>query len=109
MAEGTCAAKQMEECLSRLKNHDEQIHSIAGLLKDLNLKLTTMEAKLDQSIMSKSEGQETDGSVKGDANLLFTLCPDHSNTTDVDVNNDIQQVLDEFSEVFAQPMELPPS
>ncbi|KAI3665107.1 hypothetical protein L6452_43725 [Arctium lappa] len=70
MAERTLAAKQMEECLYRLKNHYKQIHSIVGLLKDLNLMLTTMEAKLDQSIMSKSEVQETDGSVKGDANLV---------------------------------------
>ena len=56
IADGTRAVtKRMDECINRLNNHEDHILSIAELLKNLNLKLTTMEAKFDQNFLPKQE------------------------------------------------------
>ena len=56
MANGARAeTRQIDECINHLNNHEELILSIAELLKELNLKLTKMEAKFDQNFLPKQE------------------------------------------------------
>ncbi|XP_061361978.1 uncharacterized protein LOC133305749 [Gastrolobium bilobum] len=63
MAEGTRSTVKgdlMEECISRLAKHDEQFNALSELLQSMNLKLTLMEAKLDQN-------QKFKGAHKGES------------------------------------------
>ncbi|XP_061358034.1 uncharacterized protein LOC133302292 [Gastrolobium bilobum] len=58
MAEGTCSTvkrNMMEECVTKLARHEEQFNAFGELLQSMNLKLTLMEAKLDQNQKSKVE------------------------------------------------------
>ncbi|XP_061340529.1 uncharacterized protein LOC133287007 [Gastrolobium bilobum] len=62
MAEGTrSAVKQnvMDECLNRLARHEEQFTSFGHLLQEMNMKLTLLEAKLDQGQKQKTKVEGT--------------------------------------------------
>ncbi|XP_061356872.1 uncharacterized protein LOC133301271 [Gastrolobium bilobum] len=68
MAEGTRSSvktNMMEECVAKLARHEEQFSAFGDLLQSMNLKLTLMEAKLDQNQKNKSEHKSGSSSETG--------------------------------------------
>ncbi|XP_061370669.1 uncharacterized protein LOC133313296 [Gastrolobium bilobum] len=61
MAEGTRNMTKLDECMTRLSRHEEQFNSLGDLLKEMNLKLTVMEGKLDAKQKGKGEGSAHQG------------------------------------------------
>ncbi|XP_061357641.1 uncharacterized protein LOC133301946 [Gastrolobium bilobum] len=65
MTEGTrSAVKQqnaIDECLNRVQHHEEQFSALGIILKEMNLKLTMMEAKIDQQNRGKGKTETSSG------------------------------------------------